>query len=84
MEVPSDPPERCPACGAPHDSVSVHETGLMVNMRDNERYRRVCFTPVERDGEPAIAFYHHTHAQVRAGRGVGDVDATTADAPDGG
>jgi hypothetical protein len=79
MEVPSDPPERCPVCGATYDSVSVHEAGLMVNMRDNERYRRVCFDPASREGAPVIEFYHHTHAQVREGRRT---DAPTADAPD--
>ena len=25
MEVPSDPPERCPVCDAAYDSVSVHD-----------------------------------------------------------
>ena len=75
MEVPADPPDRCPVCDATYDSVSVHEDGLMVNMRDNERYRRVCFEP--HDG-PAIRFYHHTHGQVRDGR----PGARTADTPD--
>jgi hypothetical protein len=68
MEVPDDPPERCPACEARYDSVSVHESGLMINLRDTERYRRACVDPVTRDGDPAVAFYHHTHAQVRDGR----------------
>ena len=81
MEVPSDPPENCPVCDAPYDSVSVHEDGLMVNMRDNERYRRVCLTPRSRDGTPVVEFYHHTHAQVLAGRRAADLDAQTADAP---
>ena len=54
--------KRCPICGAAYDSVSVHETGLMVNLLDNERYRRVCFDPVDENG-PRIRFYHHTHAQ---------------------
>jgi hypothetical protein len=84
MEVPSDPPERCPVCDAAYDSVSVHETGLMVNLRDNERYRRVCFAPRRRDGSPAVAFYHHTHAQVREDRRAPDVDAPTADTPSAG
>jgi hypothetical protein len=54
--------KRCPICGAAYDSVSVHGTGLMVNLLDNERYRRVCFDPVDENG-PRIRFYHHTHAQ---------------------
>jgi hypothetical protein len=80
MEVPTDPPDRCPVCGAGYDSVSLHESGLMVNMRDNERYRRVCLAPRDADGAPAIEFYHHTHAQVREGRRSSD--APVADAPD--
>jgi hypothetical protein len=79
MEVPSDPPERCPVCSATYDSVSVHEAGLMVNMCDNERYRRVCFDPATRDSTPVIEFYHHTHAQIR---GEQRTHAPTADAPD--
>jgi hypothetical protein len=54
--------ERCPVCGAAFESVSIHEGGLMVNLLDNERYRRVCFEPVGND-EPRIRFYHHTHEQ---------------------
>jgi hypothetical protein len=81
MEVPSDPPERCPVCDATYDSVSVHEAGLMVNLRNNERYRRVCFAPLTRDGTPAVEFYHHTHAQVREGRRTADIDAPRADTP---
>jgi len=42
--------------------VSVHESGLVVNLLDNERYRRVCFEPVD-EGGPRIRFYHHTHEQ---------------------
>jgi hypothetical protein len=34
----------------------------MVNLLDNERYRRVCFEPAGED-EPRIRFYHHTHKQ---------------------
>ncbi|MFB6168061.1 MAG: hypothetical protein ABEJ43_04365 [Haloferacaceae archaeon] len=79
MEVPSDPPECCPVCDTAYDSVSVHEAGLMVNLRDNERYQRVCFAPQRRDEAPAVEFYHHTHAQVREARG--DVDAPAADVP---
>lgn len=70
MEVPDDAPESCPICGAAYDSVSVHEAGLMVNLMANERYRRVCFDPVERADGPGVRFYHHTHAQVGDGRGA--------------
>ncbi|MFC7096649.1 hypothetical protein [Halobaculum marinum] len=67
MHVPDDTPETCPTCGAAYDSVSVHDAGLMVNLLDNDRYRRVCFEPVaDDDGDPLVAFYHHTHAQVGA------------------
>ena len=79
MEVPSDPPERCPVCSATYDSVSVHEAGLMVNMCDNERYRRVCFDPATRGSTPVIEFYHHTHAQIRDEQRA---HALTADTPD--
>jgi hypothetical protein len=57
-----EPGERCPVCEAVFDSVSVHEEGLMVNLLDNERYRRICFEPAGED-EPRIRFYHHTHEQ---------------------
>lgn len=67
MRIPDDAPETCPACDADYDSVSVHDAGLLVNLLDNERYRRVCFEPVAgADGEPLVAFYHHTHGQVGA------------------
>ncbi|MFB6177990.1 MAG: hypothetical protein ABEI99_12795 [Halobaculum sp.] len=62
--VPDDAPAVCGACGDPYDSVSEHDDGLLVNLQDNERYRRVCFEPAERDGEPVVRFYHHTHEQV--------------------
>jgi hypothetical protein len=61
--VPSDAPARCPVCAAAYDSVSVHDGGLMVNLLDNERYRRVCFEPGEDDGTAVVRFYHHTHEQ---------------------
>ncbi|MGB9957923.1 hypothetical protein ACOZ4B_16220 [Haloferax prahovense] len=57
-------PELCPVCLTPYDSVSLHDRGLLVNLLDNERYRRVCFEPVERDGRPHVRFFHHTHEQV--------------------
>jgi hypothetical protein len=57
-------PEPCPVCGVAYDSLSVHDAGLMVNLLDNQRYRRVCFEPwTDADGTPLIRFYHHTHDQ---------------------
>ncbi|MWG33974.1 hypothetical protein [Halomarina oriensis] len=70
MDLPADTPARCPVCETAYDSVSVHDSGLMVNLLDNPRYRRVCFEPVE---GPAVRFYHHTHEQV-IGRGDGERD----------
>jgi hypothetical protein len=65
MAVPENPPERCPVCETAYESVSLHETGLMVNLLDNERFRRVCFEPVAGDdGRPLVRFYHHAHEQV--------------------
>lgn len=61
MHRPENPPEACPVCETAYDSVSVHESGLMVNLLENERYRRVCCEPV--DG-PRVRFYHHTHEEV--------------------
>lgn len=34
----------------------------MINLQNNERYRRVCLEPVDEDG-PRLRFYHHTHEQ---------------------
>lgn len=62
----SDEPVRCPVCGVDFESVSVHDEGLLVNMRDNDRYRRVCLEPVSDDGTPSIRFFHHTHEQAGA------------------
>ncbi|WP_348608181.1 hypothetical protein [Halobaculum rarum] len=68
MNVPPDPPSTCPVCDAAYDFVSVHDAGLLVNLLDNERYRRVCFEPVAGDdGTPLVEFYHHTHEQADAG-----------------
>lgn len=64
MEVPDDPPDACPVCEQAYDSVSTHDAGIMVNLLDNERYRRVCFEP--RPGE-RLWFFHHTHAQAVIG-----------------
>jgi hypothetical protein len=81
MDVPADPPAACPVCERPYDSVSRHADGLLVNLRDNDRYRRVCAAPVADGDDPAIDFFHHTHAQ--AGTGAGDsVGAATVSNPD--
>jgi len=58
-------------CGDGYDSVSEHDAGLMVNLLDNERYRRVCFAPVAVGGDPHVRFYHHTHERA-TGDGGGD------------
>jgi hypothetical protein len=44
--------------------VSLHDAGLLVNLLDNEVYRRVCFEPVARDDVAMVRFYHHRHEQV--------------------
>ena len=59
-----DAEPECPVCGVAYESVSTHDSGLLVNLRDNERYRRVCFEPFADDaGQPLVRFFHHTHAQ---------------------
>lgn len=63
MDVPDDSPVDCPVCETPYDSVSVHEEGVMVNLLDNERYRRVCFEPATRGERAVLRFYHHRHDQ---------------------
>jgi hypothetical protein len=68
VHVPDDAPERCPVCDAEYDSVSEHDAGLLVNLLDNERYRRVCFDPVLVDSDARVRFYHHTHEQVEIER----------------
>ncbi len=62
MDVPDpeDRPQRCPVCETAYESVSAHRDGLMVNLRENDRYRRVCLEPVT---GPRVRFYHHTHDQ---------------------
>ncbi|MFC6753683.1 hypothetical protein [Halorubrum tibetense] len=63
MYVPQNSPDRCPACGDDYESVSRHADGFVVNLLDNERYRRVCFYPARSDdGDPALDCFHHTHA----------------------
>ncbi|WP_241964373.1 hypothetical protein [Halorubrum sp. 48-1-W] len=71
MYVPEDPPDVCPACGEPYESVSRHAGGFVVALHDNERYRRVCFHPATTaSGDPALDCYHHAHGQVdRAAEG---------------
>jgi len=61
MEVPEDAPDACPVCDRAYGSVSEHDAGVLVNLLDNDRYRRVCFQP-RPDGR--LWFFHHTHAQV--------------------
>jgi hypothetical protein len=61
MFVPDNPPATCPACGDEYESVSRHADGFLVNLLDNERYRRVCFHPATAEGAPALDCYHHTH-----------------------
>ena len=63
VNVTTDTPDTCPACGAAYDSVSVHADAVMVNLLDNERYRRVCFDPDASKGEERLYFYHNTHEQ---------------------
>ena len=71
MDAPEAPPAECPVCDTGYSSVSLHESGLMVNLLDNARYRRVCFEPIERDGNALVRFYHHSHEQ------VGDTEASS-------
>ena len=70
MDVPEDAPDACPVCDTRYDSVSRHDAGLMVNLLDNERYRRVCFEPVSVEGVAHVRFYHHTHEQVGSHEGA--------------
>jgi len=60
-EIPEEPRQTCPVCDRAFESVSVHSDGLMVNLRENDRYHRVCFYPDEYEGEPSVYFYHHGH-----------------------
>ena len=64
MDVPEDAPAVCPVCETDYDSVSRHDAGLLVNLLDNARYRRVCFEPVSYEETAYVRFYHHTHEQV--------------------
>lgn len=74
MKVPDDPPEACPACGDGYESVSRHAAGFVVNLLDNDRYRRVCFHPTESAaGESALDCYHHTHAEATGADAEPDV-----------
>jgi hypothetical protein len=67
VNVSRDAPPVCPVCERPYDSVSRHDDGLLVNLLDNERYRRVCFDPVAVEETACVDFYHHTHEQCAAG-----------------
>jgi hypothetical protein len=67
MHEPDDPPADCPVCDAAYDSVSVHSSGLMINLLENDLYRRVCVEPLDAAQGPArIRFFHHTHEQADA------------------
>ena len=68
MRIPDDTPAACPVCGDAYDSVSEHDAGLMVNLIENRRYRRVCFDPVAADSDARVRFYHHTHDQTAGDR----------------
>jgi hypothetical protein len=57
--VPLDPPATCPVCGGDYESVTRHRSGLMVALRENERYEWVCFDPVLVRDEARLDFYHH-------------------------
>lgn len=61
-EIPDNAPSTCPVCDRSFESVSVHSDGLMVNLRENERFQRVCFYPDRHDGVSSVYFYHHSHA----------------------
>jgi hypothetical protein len=65
----ADAPTTCPVCGRVYDSVSDHDGGLLINLLDNDRYRRVCAEPV--DG-PRVRFFHHTHEQAAVGAERGE------------
>lgn len=60
----ADAPPVCPVCETAYDSVSVHDAGLMVNLLDNARSRRVRFEPAAGADGPLVRLYHHTHEQV--------------------
>jgi hypothetical protein len=79
MHVPDDAPPTCPVCGADYDSVSAHDRGLLVNLLDNERYRRVCFDPVSGETGALVYFYHHTHEQA-----TGAAEESVASVPQSG
>lgn len=85
VERPADPPARCPVCTAAYDSVSRHaeRDGLVVNLRANERYARVCFDPVTVDGGARVDFYHHTHEQAGRARDAPESAVVPAAAGEG-
>jgi len=58
-------PVICPVCGADFESATLHDAGLMVNLRTSDRFERVCFQPVSaEDGAPLVRFFQHTHEEV--------------------
>ena len=80
MHIPDETPDVCPACDDAYESVSRHAEGFVVNLLDNERYRRVCFYPTEtEDGDAVFDCYHHTHVQAT---GVDAVPASEPDTPE--
>jgi hypothetical protein len=83
VERPTDPPARCPVCRAAYDSVSRHaeRDGLVVNLRENARYARVCFDPVTVESTARVDFYHHTHEQAAAGEAPPESTVVGADPP---
>jgi len=83
VERPADPPARCPVCGAGYDAVSRHaeRDGLVVNLRENQRYARVCFDPVTVEASARVDFYHHTHEQAARGSDPPESRVTRSETP---
>jgi len=53
-------PATCRVCGDDYASISYHESGLMINLDENERFRRVCVEPLP---DERVRFYHHEHSE---------------------
>ena len=77
MRVPADAPTTCPVCEHAYESVSLHETGLMINLIEYVRFQRVCFEPVLESNTSMIRFYHHTHTQASGDTHASDVTGPT-------
>lgn len=55
-----DEPVVCPVCGDAVTEVSLHEEGLLVNLREDSQFRRVCVEPVtDDDGQPLVRLFQH-------------------------